>query len=122
MKRENELGASKYFANKGLKRTKSALPNIIYKIEITQLKSDANVAYFEPYKFKDLGYMVLSWTNQKADSFGEYSWYWHGFITIDELKRYIGTNQYSKFCQGKREFIIQRRVDGNNTYIQDLAL
>ncbi len=39
---------------------------------------------------------------------------WHGFITLDDLKSKIGDEQYSKFCQGKRMFVIQRRVDNKN--------
>lgn len=112
--RQNELGEMKYFANRGVKRNKTPLSNIIYKIEISQLKDDMDITQFEKFKFKDLGYLTLLWTKSKADKNGEFQWNWHGFITIDELKERIGENQYCKFCQGKREFIIQRRINGKN--------
>lgn len=114
MSKINELGKSKYFANRGVKRHKHPIANIVYKIEISQLKDDTDITQFEKYKFKDLGYLTLLWTKHKADKNGEFQWNWHGFITVDELKERIGEKQYCKFCQGKREFIIQRRVNGTN--------
>lgn len=114
MSKINELGKSKYFANRGVERHKHPIANIIYKVEITKLKDNTDLTKFEEYKFKDLGYLTLLWTKNKADRNGEFQWNWHGFITIDELKERIGEKQYCKFCQGKREFIIQRRINGNN--------
>ncbi len=78
--------------------------NIYYKIEILpKLIDESNSDDYEKYKFKDLGYLNLYYnkTNSKR-------WSWHGFITVEELKQIIGQKQYSKFCQGKREFIIQK--------------
>ena len=110
-KRQNQLGKEKYFANIGVNRTKSPIANIRYKIEVvSKLKDGANLEDYEKYKFKDLGYLVLSWNKSKSDT-----WFWHGFISVDKLKEKIGIKQYSKLCQGKREFIIQRRIDGKNT-------
>ena len=114
MSKINELGKSKYFANRGVERHKHPIANIIYKVEISQLKDDTDITQFEKYKFKDLGYLTLLWTKHKADKNGEFQWNWHGFITVDELKERIGEKQYCKFCQGKREFIIQRRINGTN--------
>jgi hypothetical protein len=111
MKKINELGKSKYFANRGVERHKHPIANLIYKIDVSQLKVDTDLTEYEKYKFKDLGFLTLSWTKHKIN---ESVWNWHGFITIDELKERIGEKQYSKFCQGKRLFIIQRRVNGNN--------
>ena len=109
--RQNQLGKEKYFANRGVNRTKSPIANIRYKIEIiSELKNKTNEKDYEKYKFKDLGYLTLLWNKSKSEI-----WSWHGFITVEELKDKIGTKQYSKFCQGKREFIIQRRIDGKNT-------
>lgn len=116
MSKLNDLGESKYFANRGLPRNKKPIANIVYKIEISNQK-DLGEEY-EKYLFKDLGYLILNWTKNKAKN-GEYQWNWHGYITIDELKEKIGDKQYSKFCQGKREFIIQRRVDGKNNDLKD---
>ena len=39
MNKINELGKYKYFANKGIKRHKHPIANLIYKIELSQLKS-----------------------------------------------------------------------------------
>ena len=64
--------------------------------------------------FKDEGYLILNW---KYESKHIDIWSWHGFITPDELKTLlnsIGKDQWAKFCQGKREFVEQRRVDGKN--------
>jgi len=110
-KRQNQLGKEKYFANRGVNRTKSPIANIKYKIVVlVKLKDKINIEDYEKYKFKDLGYLVLLWNKSNSEI-----WSWHGFITIDDLKKRIGVKQYSKFCQGKREFIIQRRIDGKNT-------
>ena len=114
MSNRNELGKEKYFANRGLKRNKRPIANLIYKIDVCQLKNDNDLDKYEQYKFKDLGYLVLYWTKHKADKNGEFMWSWHGFITVAELKERIGENQYKKFCEGKREFIIQRRVNKKN--------
>lgn len=108
-KRINELGKEKYFANKGVKRNKRPLQNIKYKIELTTLTEGFEPSKYEKYKFKDLGVMNLYWTFEKEDF-----WCWHGLITIDQLKELIGQKQYGKFCQGKREFIIQRRINKKN--------
>jgi hypothetical protein len=64
----------------------------------------------EKHKFKDEGYLILeSWLEEKNPIKC-----WNGFITPAELKEKLGEKQWAKFCQGKREFIIQRRVDGRN--------
>ena len=110
-KRQNQLGKEKYFANKGVMRHKSPIANIRYKVEIIEkLNDETDLEKYEKYKFKDLGYLTLLWNKNKSDI-----WSLHGFITVDELKEKIGQKQYSKFCQGKREFIIQRRINGKNT-------
>ena len=60
MKKHNELGKEKYFANKGLNRNKSSIANIRYKIEILEkLQEGTDTKNFEQYKFKDEGYLVL---------------------------------------------------------------
>ena len=79
--------------------------NTIYKIEISKLIDGIDETEFEKFKFKDLGYLVLLYRKQGTS---DIQWNFHGLITIDELKRKIGVKQYSKFCQGKREFIIQK--------------
>lgn len=103
----------KTHANKGVKRNKKPLRNIVYEVEISQLKnaiSEEEREKFLAYKFKEEGYLVLFWKYQS----GEQVRNWHGFITPEFLKELIGDKQWSKFCQGKRTFVSQRRVDGKN--------
>lgn len=110
----NELGQSKYFANRGVERFKRPIDNLIYRVEISQLKEGVDESQYPEYKFKDLGYLVLYWTKHKKS---DGVWNYHGFITPDDLKEKIGVKQYAKFCQGKREFIIQRRINHTNISI-----
>lgn len=100
---------SKVYKNKGVKRNKKPLKNIIYKVEVIQLKDPTDYERYEQYKFKDEGYLVLSYQYQNDRTTSS-----HGFITVEYLRELIGEKQYSKFCQGKREFIMQRRIDGAN--------
>lgn len=90
--------------------TKKPLNNIVYQIELSQLKPDTDKTKYEKYKFKELGYLVLYWWEEEKDPIRN----WHGFTTPDFLKELLGAKQYSKFCQGKRTFIVQRRINGNN--------
>lgn len=101
----------KIIANKGVERNKKPLKNLIFNIEIVKELDEGftDGIDYEPFKFKDLGYLFLYWKFQNDTGFN-----FHGTITPDELKKCIGEKQWSKFCQGKREFIIQRRVNGNN--------
>lgn len=104
----------KIIANRGVKRNKKPLQNIYYKIEILTPKDPTNpVPNYEQYKFKDLGYLRLYWQYEKNKNKNE-PVYLHGFITPEYLKSRLTPNQWSKFCQGEREFVIQRRIDGNN--------
>lgn len=80
---------------------KNPLKNINYTIEVSQLKEGVDLTEYKQYKFKDLGYLTLLWSHKKSCSNN-----WHGFITPDDLKAKLGLKQWSKFCQGKREFII----------------
>lgn len=114
MSKLNDLGKDKYFANRGVERNKAPIANLIYKVELIKIRKEANPSDYEQYKFKDLGYISLLWTKSKADKSGQFQWNFHGFVTPAELKDRIGEKQWAKFCQGKREFIIQRRIDGKN--------
>jgi len=38
----------------------------------------------------------------------------HGPVTLDQIKARLTPSQWSKFRQGTREFVKQRRVDGRN--------
>lgn len=105
--RSNE---STYYANRGVKRNKRPLKNIVYVIEVSQLKPDADLNYFEKFKYKDEGYLVLNWHYETKDPI----YYFHGFVTPDDLKERLGDKQWKKFGEGKRTFIIQRRINGKN--------
>lgn len=106
---------NKFTANKGIERNKKPLKNIVYQIEIIkELKGKAkDNPDYDKFKFKDEGYMSYLWWYEQNNalvmvkSFG-------GFITIDKLKEFIGEKQYAKFCQGKRQFVIQRRENRKN--------
>jgi hypothetical protein len=102
-----EIG--KVHANKGVKRNKKPLKNVIYNVELSQLKPDTDKSDYEQYKFKELGYLVLSWGLHPDRPLN-----WYGFIEPDKLKEILGQKQWGKFCQGKREFVIQRRYDKKN--------
>lgn len=103
---------SKIYANRGIKRNKKPLQNIVYQIEILKkLKCRSlNESHYDQYKFKDEGYLVLNWQFEKQLR----GWNLHGFITPEDLRKKIGDKQWSKFCQGKRIFTIQRRANGKN--------
>ncbi len=76
------------------------MDNLKYKVEICQLKKGVDASKYKDFLFKDLGYLVLHWTNKKSNNV----WNWHGFVSVNELKQIIGLKQYEKFCQGKRIF------------------
>ena len=101
-----------FYANRGVERNKTPLKNIIYKVDVIQLKNPEDIENYQKYMFKDLGYLYLLWrydTKSQLDILNI-----HGLVTPDELKQRIGEKQWSKLCQGKREFTIQRRIDGKN--------
>lgn len=101
---------STFYANRGVERNKTPLKNILYRIIIHQLKEGTAEGNFIQYKFKDLGYLVLEWKHEDKNDI----WNFHGFVTPEGLKERLGEKQWSKFCQGKREFTIQRRINGKN--------
>ena len=82
--------------------------NVYIKIELLKLDAEMEgIKDYEPYKFKGLGYLVLYTLNTVTDN-----WQCNGFIEVDKLKELIG-KQYSKFCPGKREFIIEKHLINN---------
>lgn len=105
--------SNKYYANKGVERNKRPLQNIFMSIKLIELPKNFNEDNYSSFKFKDLGYITWGSAYEKNYNKGE-SLTLHGFITPDDLKEKLGLNQWNKFCQGKREFIIQRRIDGKN--------
>lgn len=100
---------NKAYANRGVNRHKKPLQNMVYSVRIKPEIEGGNKEEYEQYRFKDLGYLLLNWKYEK-----ETQNCFHGYITVEKLKSLIGAKQYDKFCQGKREFIIQRRVNGGN--------
>lgn len=110
---------NKYYANKGAERNKKPLQNKVYFIELSQLKGikkeelEVEKEKYAKYKFKELGYLVLNWQYEKLLNKHK-SWNFHGFITPEKLKEVLGDKQWAKFCNGKRTFVIQRRIDGKN--------
>jgi len=113
------MSENKYYANRGVERNKKPLQNKVYKIELSQLKGvkpedlESKKEEYAKYKFKELGFLVLYWQYEKFLN-KHRSWNFHGYITPEDLKKKLGDKQWAKFCQGKREFTIQRRVDGKN--------
>lgn len=103
MKSDKEI----FYKNRGVERNKTPLKNKVYWVEVSKLKDNVDLEEWEPYKYED-GYLILLWAYQNDDHRN-----WHGPVTPDELKELLG-NQWSKFRQGRREFIIQRRFDGKN--------
>lgn len=103
----NSNERKKIVANRGVPRNKKPLQNKVYKVYFEQEVREPEK--WEQYKFKDLGYLIMEYGLEKSGPM-----YWHGPIEPSRFKQIIGEKQWSKFCQGKREFIIQRRIDGNN--------
>lgn len=104
---KNQYIMSKIYANKGVRRNKKPLRNILIFVKtLKELKY-----YDEEYeKFKFKGeYLSYSWSYQ-----GTFIRNFAGFITPEDLKAKLTVKQWSKFCQGEREFVIQRRIDGHN--------
>lgn len=119
----NPYNSDKNYANRGVERNKKPLKNIVYQIEVKPLSSFRKDVQDDPkfvedyakYKFKEEGYIILkSGLQGKYDIMG-----WNGFRTPEYIKELLSEKQWSKFCQGKREFIIQRRIDGNNIKKKD---
>lgn len=106
----------KYFANRGVERNKTPLQNIVIVIEVKQLRKDVSEETkltYAKYMFKDLGY--ITWSSGREREYNKNGLIrWHGFITPEDLKEKLGEKQWPKFCQGKRHFVIQRRIDGKN--------
>ena len=81
---------------------------VAYEIEIVQLKStigEEQRLSYEKYKFKDKGYLAMHWYWVKRQKTKHY----HGLITVEELKNFIGKDNYPKFCQGQTLFIVPNK-------------
>jgi len=112
-------------ANRGVARNKRPLQNILLWVEIVpferiRLYRDETIGQFKERHrndiFKDKGVVSVSWAYEKEyNRNGTRSW-WH--YSVSWLKRRLGEKQWAKFCQGKREFVLQRRVNGKNVPIK----
>jgi hypothetical protein len=89
----------KVFANRGVARNKKPLQNICYRIE--EMTSPEGETVYHLY----WGY------ERELNRRG--TWSFHGRVTIDDIKKRLGS-QWAKFRQGRRQFIVQRRIDGRN--------
>lgn len=106
----------KEHANKGVRRNKKPLQNILFKIE-PNIRLRSNLTIEEETKFKDkfylndkLGYVRINWKYERDNM-----WYWSASLTLKKLKEYLTNKQWSKLCQGKTfEFTQQRRVNKKN--------
>ena len=89
----------KVAANRGVPRNKKPLQNICYRFE-------------ERREGETVVYTMLWGYERELNAHGV--WNWHGRVTEDEIKKRIGPKSWQKFRQGRRDFTIQRRVDGRN--------
>lgn len=86
----------KIVANRGVPRNKTPLQNIVYHF----------------YEMRGGGFS-MSWVHERDYNRG-CSMYFHGAVTEEEIRKRLTPNQWSKFRQGERHFIRQRRIDGRN--------
>lgn len=107
-----------YYANCGVERNKKHLRNIEYRIDIIECGIDRDPKEFKAeyaqYWFKDFGALVLSSRLEDSSMRPDEGFGWHGFVTPEYVKGLLGETQWSKFCQGKRRFVQQRRINGKN--------
>jgi len=89
------VGRPNYFANRGVARNKRPLQNILLKIE------------------ERAGKFCLLWAFEREHHCNG-SWNFHGAVTEEQIKARLSPRQWSKFRQGERTFVRQRRVDGRN--------
>lgn len=112
------MSKEKRFANKGVRRNKKPLQNIIYKVEPNQiLRSDISKEQLEIFKEKyflndKVGFVRISWKLHKEN---ENVWNWSSKMTLAVLKERLSQKQWSKLCQGRAfEFTVQRRINKKN--------
>lgn len=87
------------YANRGIERNKKPLQNILYWIEESNNKYVLYSAYEKDY---NKGMMR----------------FYHGFVTLEQIKSKLTQNQWCKFKQGIRFFIHQRRENNRNVKIK----
>ena len=87
---------SKVHANRGVARNKKPLQNIVYRFELG----------------RSGGFHML-WGHERSLNRGG-SWNFHGAVTEEQIRDRLTAGQWSRFRQGVRTFVRQRRVDGRN--------
>lgn len=87
----------KVAANRGVARNKKPLQNLLYRFEAG----------------KEAGAWAMYWAYERDLNRGG-MWSFHGPIHEDEVRKRLTPKQWSKFRQGERSFVRQRRVDGRN--------
>ena len=91
----NDIG--KIVANRGVARNNKPLQNYVF-----EFKENADGTFF------------LFWNYEKAYNRGSGMNASYERHSQDWVKKWLTPNQWSKFRQGQRKFIVQRRVDGKN--------
>lgn len=89
------MTTNKAIANRGIPRNKKPLQNIIFWI--TEKESE----FYLEWQYEKI------YNRRTVKNFS-------GKVDIDYLKQWLSKNQWMKFRNGDRKFIIQRRIDGNN--------
>ena len=84
---------NKYYANRGVERNKKPLQNIVVSFELNE----------------KTGYWRYLWKYQSDHLFN-----FHGMVEESFIKQLLSQKQWSDFRQGRREFIIQRKINGKN--------
>lgn len=92
-------------------RDKRPVKDIYFKVIVIALKDELENKNYERYLYKDIGYLTLKWS-EKAKDYENY----HGFITIEHLKKLLGRKQWVNFLRGKRAFVVP-----TNIYIKSLS-
>jgi isocitrate lyase len=93
------VGKPNPHANRGVPRNKKPLQNILYKFE------------------ERGGKFFMLWAYERHHNTTGGAWNFHGSVTEEEIKARLTVNQWSKFRQGVRTFVHQRRIGGRNVPI-----
>jgi hypothetical protein len=100
------MGKSKYFANVGVERNKRPLQNIVYFITDRDCHGNQVYCLYWAYE-RDLN--SSGGTDGRGGGMN-----FHGGVTEEQIRARLTPKQWSKFRQGERNFVKQRRVDGRN--------
>lgn len=93
----------KIIANRGVERNKKPLQNLLYWFEDGRPDEAGNPTYNMLWAYE------RDYNRQSGGSKN-----FHGQVTLEQIKARLTASQWSKFRQGVRHFVKQRRVDGKN--------